>query len=254
MKLTQVAAQLFTCRDLCKDAAGLADTLSRLRKIGYTAVQVSGVAPLPDEELARIIADNGMTCFATHESSQVILDSPEKIIDRLRALDCKITAYPYPCDVDLSSRQSVDAMIAKLEHAAEVLAQAGQILCYHNHNLEFRKLDGKTILDLIYDGAAALQGEPDTYWVQYGGGDNVAWCRKLAGRLPIIHLKDYKTTAGNKPDLCEIGAGVLDFKSIIAAAEASGCEWFSIEQDTCPADPVDSLAQSFQYISGNLVY
>jgi sugar phosphate isomerase/epimerase len=136
-----------------------------------------------------------------------------------------------------------------------VLAQAGQILCYHNHNLEFRKLDGEVILDLIYRGTspAALQGEPDTYWIQYGGGDNIAWCKKLAGRLPIIHLKDYQTTSSNQPHWCEIGAGVLDFKTIIACAEAAGCQWFVVEQDTCPGDPVDSLAASFRYIREHLV-
>jgi len=255
MKITQVAAQLYTCRDTLKDAAGVVKTLTRLRKIGYTAVQASGIGPIPDEELARIFADTGLICCSTHESSAAILASPEKIIDRLRVLGCDITAYPFPDGFDLSSRESVDKLIAKLQHAGEVLAQAGKILCYHNHNAEFRKLDGKVLLDLIYDGTSrtALQGEPDTYWVQYGGGDNIAWCRRLAGRLPIIHLKDYMTTSENKPHYCEIGAGVLDFKGIVAAAEASGCKWFSIEQDTCPGDPVDSLAASFRYIQENLV-
>ena len=253
MKITQVAAQLYTCRDTLHDASGIAKTLTRLRKIGYTAVQASGLGPISYEEFARILADTGLSCPATHESCNDILDSPGKIVDLLRTLDCKITAYPYPADIDLSSRASVDGLIAKLQHAGEVLRQAGQVLCYHNHNHEFRKLGGKVILDLIYDGAPAVQGEPDTYWVQYGGGDNIAWCKKLAGRLPIIHLKDYYTTPGNTPAFCEIGAGVLDFKSIVAAAEASGCEWFIVEQDTCPGDPVDSLAQSFRYIQENLI-
>jgi sugar phosphate isomerase/epimerase len=255
MKLTQVAAQLYTCRDTLHDAAGIAKTLARLRQIGYTAVQASGLGPVPYEELKLIMADAGMLCCATHEPSKDILGAPEKVAERLHALGCNLTAYPYPSDIDLSSRAAVDDLIAKLGHAGEVLAQAGQVLCYHNHNHEFRKLDGQVILDLIYGGTSrtALQGEPDTYWIQYGGGDNIAWCSKLAGRLPIIHLKDYQTTSENKPMWCEIGAGVLDFKSIVAAAEASGCQWFVVEQDTCPGDPVDSLAQSFRYIREHLV-
>lgn len=255
MKLAQVAAQLYTCRDTLQDAAGIVKTLNRLRKIGYTAVQASGLGPISMQEFARILADTGMVCAATHEPSDEILNEPEKIVDRLRTLGCKLTAYPFPGGVDFSSRKNVDALIAKLQHAGEVIANAGQVLCYHNHNHEFRKLDGKTILDLIYEGTSrnALQGEPDTYWVQYGGGDNIAWCRKLAGRLPIIHLKDYQTSSENKPMWCEIGAGLLDFKSIIATAEASGCEWFAIEQDSCPGDPVDSLAMSFRYIEEHLV-
>ena len=254
MKISQVAAQLYTCRDTLQDAAGVAKTLHRLREVGYTAVQLSGLGQAVSySEFARMAADAGLLCCATHEDSNLILNTPEKVVENLNTVGCKLTAYPYPSNVDLASRKSVDDMIAKLQHAAEILAAAGQTLCYHNHNHEFRKLDGKTILDLIYDGAPAVQGEPDTYWIQYGGGDNVAWCRKLAGRLPMIHLKDYHTTASNAPAFCEIGAGVLDFESIIAEAETAGCQWFIVEQDTCPGDPVDSLAQSFRYIQQNLV-
>jgi sugar phosphate isomerase/epimerase len=253
MKLPQVAAQLYTCRDLIQDAKGLAATLARLREIGYQAVQASGVGPIPSKELGRIIADAGMVCCSTHEPADDILDSPAKVIDRLGALRCKITAYPFPRGIDFSSRETVDAWIAKLQNSADTLARAGLTLCYHNHNHEFRKLDGRVILDLIYEGAPAIRAELDTYWAQYGGGDVLAWCRKLAGRLPIMHLKDYQTTAENKPLWCEIGEGTLDFKAIIAAGDDGGCEWYAIEQDTCPGDPVESLAQSFRYVRDHLV-
>jgi sugar phosphate isomerase/epimerase len=253
MKLTQVAAQLYTCRDTLQDAPGIAKTLTRLRRIGYTAVQASGLGPISYKEFDRILADTGMDCCATHEGSGDILNSPDKVVERLRALRCKMTAYPFPQGIDFSSRKSVDAWIAKLQRAGEVLAHAGQTLCYHNHNHEFRKLDGRLILDLVYEGAPALEAELDTYWVQYGGGDIIAWCGKLVRRLPIIHLKDYQTTSGNEPLWCEIGSGVLDFKSIIAAAEKAGCDWFVVEQDTCPGDPVDSLAASYRYIEEHLV-
>jgi len=39
----------------------------------------------------------------------------------------------------------------------------------------------------------------------------------------------------------------------IAAAKASGCEWFIVEQDSCPGDPFDSAKLSFDYIKANLV-
>ena len=56
----------------------------------------------------------------------------------------------------------------------------------------------------------------------------------------------------NQPVMCEIGSGNLDFRRIVAAAETSGCEWFIVEQDTCPGDPVDSLAKSYDYIVNNI--
>lgn len=255
MKLAQVAAQLYTCRDLLKTPAGIADTLRRVRAIGYTAVQVSGMGPIAEEELVRILDGEGLTCCATHEPPKTILDSPEKVVERLRKLDCRITAYPNPAGVTISDHASVENLIKKLAHSGSVLRKAGQILCYHNHQHEFHRLNGSTVLDMIYDRTPPedLQGEPDTYWVQFGGGDNVALCEKLKGRLPILHLKDYMITAESKIQLCEIGAGNLNFRKIIAAAEAAGCRWFVVEQDVCPGDPVDSLAQSFAYIRDHLV-
>jgi sugar phosphate isomerase/epimerase len=255
MNITQVAANLYTCRDLLKTPPEIAKTLKRLRAVGYTAVQVSGVGPIEAEALNEILSGEGLVCCATHAASQEILDAPEAVVEHLNKLHCKITAYPCPVGVDFDNREMVYGWIAKLQRAGQVLHEAGQILCYHNHSHEFRKLDGKRILELIYDGTSAdvLQGEPDTYWIQYGGGDCVEWCEKLKGRLPIIHLKDYQITAENKPHYCELGAGNLNFKKIIAAAEQAGCEWFIVEQDTCPGDPVHSLAQSFRYIQENLI-
>jgi sugar phosphate isomerase/epimerase len=51
----------------------------------------------------------------------------------------------------------------------------------------------------------------------------------------------------------EIGRGNLEFPAIIAAAQAGGCQWFIVEQDTCPGDPFDSLQISFDYIQSHLV-
>lgn len=255
MKITQVGAQLYTCRDLLKTPADIADTLKKIRQIGYTAVQVSGMGPIAEEELAKILEGEGLTCCATHENGAKILNETQSVIDRLAKLKCAITAYPFPAGVDMASTASVDALIAGLDAAGAKMAAAGQILCYHNHNHEFRKLEGTTILERIFAKTSPmhLQGEPDTYWVQYGGGDCVAWCERLTRRMPIIHLKDYMTNDQNQHQLCEIGVGNLDFKKIIPAAEKAGCRWFVVEQDTCPGHPLDSLAKSFRYIQEHLL-
>ena len=252
MKITQLAVQLYTCRDLLQDAAGVSKTLRRLRAIGYTAVQASGITCVSEAEFNQMLGDHGLVCCATHEPSAQILNDPAKVLAHLQALGCNLTSYPFPEGVDLANAAAVHAWIASLRKAGEIFAEAGVTLTYHNHNHEFRKVDGSVILDLIYSGTT-LEAELDTYWVQYGGGSIVEWCRKLHGRLPIIHLKDYRTNAENKPELCEIGGGVLNFKDIITAAENAGCKWFAVEQDTCPGDPVDSLAQSFRYIQENLL-
>lgn len=255
MKLSQVAAQFYTVREHCKTAADLAATAKKVRALGYTAAQLSGLGPIPEEEIVAIMRGEGLTICATHEPSARILDEPEAVIDRLRKLGCKLTAYPFPRDVDFGNPEHVRALVRKLDAAGARLRAAGLTLGYHNHGIEFVPFEGAPVLDYIYAHTSPqnVVGEIDTYWIHYGGGDVVEWCRKLRGRLPFIHLKDYTFTRENKPTFCEIGLGTLPFKKIIAEAEASGCEWFIVEQDTCPGSPFDSLKISFDYIKAQLV-
>lgn len=255
MKIEQVAVQMYTLRDHLKTPEDYDATLARVAEIGYKSVQISGPRPISPSEIAGLCRKHKLSINSTHESSDEILENPEQVVANLRDFGCTFTAYPYPRGVDFASRESVDALIDGLNRAGKVLADAGFVLCYHNHNHEFRKLGNEVILDRIFrkTDPAYLQGEPDTYWVQYGGGNPEAYCRRLKNRLPLLHLKDYATNAENKHEFSEIGAGVLDFKAIIQAAEASGCKWFIVEQDVCPGSPFDSLAQSFRYIRDHLV-
>lgn len=254
MKIHQVAAQLYTVRDHLKTPADIAASLKKVRAIGYQAVQLSGLGPIPEADLVQLCRDNGLTICATHEDSQKILNEPAAVVDRLKKFGTQITAYPYPGGINFSTLASVKDFAHRLNAAGKVLHDEGLVLCYHNHHIEFQRLAGKPVLEIIYaeTDPRYLQGEPDTYWVQNGGGDPVAWCTRLTGRLPIIHLKDYTVLPDNKVTFCEIGNGNLNWKRIIAAAEAAGCQWFAVEQDTCPGDPFDSLRQSFDFIRANL--
>jgi sugar phosphate isomerase/epimerase len=255
MKLSQVALQLYTLRAHCKTPADIRSTLQRVKSMGYPAVQASGLGPIEPAELRAMLDDEGLVLCATHEDSTLIRQQPEKVVEKLQQLGCKYTAYPFPRDIDWSKPGDVDSLITDLNRAGAMLREAGQVLTYHNHAIELIPWQGATALDYIYGqtNPRHLQAEIDTYWIQYGGGDPVAWCRKLKGRLPLLHLKDYTITTENKPSFASIGAGNLNWPAIIAAAEESGCEWFIVEQDTTPGDPFDAVAQSLEYIRANLV-
>lgn len=250
MIASQIVAQLYTVRDYIQNPADIAKSLKKVRDIGYRAVQVSGMGPIPEAELKAILDGEGLVCCATHEGAERILNEPQAIVDRLNALDCQHTAYPHPANVDLSNLAGVDALAARLNTAGKLLHSRGLTLSYHNHHIEFRKVGGQTILSRLMQMTDPhyLQLELDTYWAQYGGGDPVEWCIQSKGRLPLLHLKDYEIGEDNQPHFASIGRGNLDWQRIILAAEASGCQWFIVEQDTCPGDPFDSLQQSYEYL------
>ena len=254
MHISQVAVQLYTLRDHCRTPADIATTLKRVAAIGYQAVQVSGIGPIAEDELVAIARGEGLVLCATHEPGDVILNEPARVVDRLARLGCRYTAYPYPSGIDFQNPADLDRLITGLDAAGALLRQHGQTLCYHNHALEFARVGDQSILELIYARTAAenLQGEIDTYWVQAGGDDPVKWCRRLHGRLPLLHLKDLARNAEGQPVFAEVGHGTLDIAGIIAAAEESGCEWFIVEQDTCPGDPFASIQLSFEYLRDHI--
>jgi sugar phosphate isomerase/epimerase len=254
MLLRQVALQCYTIRAHCQTAPEFAESMRRVRQIGYPAVQISGIGPIESAEVRRICDGEGLAICATHEPGATIVNDPQAVVDRLGTLGCRFTAYPYP-HIPYDSASTLKSVARQLNAAGEVLRRAGMTLAYHNHAIEFRKFDDRTSLDILYSemDPALVNAELDTYWVQAGGGDPVAWCARLAGRLSLLHMKDYAIDADHKPAMAEVGSGNLDFPRIATTAESSGCKWFIVEQDHGFTDAFDAAAKSFRYVKERLV-
>lgn len=253
MKTEQIAAQLYTVRDFLKTPEDIAATLKKVKDIGYQAVQISALAPIEAPVLKKMLADNGLKCCSSHiHPAAVVLNEPEKAIDYLKEIDCPTLAIP-SLPPDYRTLDGYKRFAHEASEAGRKMRDAGLILMYHNHRFEFQKYGGKTGLDIIYDESdpECLQGEIDTYWIQAGGGDPVAWCARLKNRLPVVHYKDM-TVIDNKEIMCEIGQGNLDFHAITKACDESGTQWFAVEQDVCPGDPFESLKISFDYMKSSL--
>ena len=252
----EIAVTLYNLREYCKDEAGLAKTLEFLRKIGYRSIQISAV-PLEAEVIRRQLDANGMICCATHESADMILKDTEKLAEKLAILGCDYTA--------LGSAPSLYVSHEGMKHLGEEMSKAGKILSkygvklgYHNHSFEFNRCgQDKTLLQALFDNSDPkyLYSELDVQWVARGGGSPAAWIRKLAGRIDVIHFKDFTIRAGQNgfwdavPTLCEIGYGNLDWVEIVKACRETGVRTFSIEQDSpFPGRAIfDSMRMSFEY-------
>lgn len=250
MKKSRIAAQLYTLRDYLKTPGGVDRSFARLRQIGFEAVQVSGVAAEP-AAVKKYADANGLTICATHEGGDMILNSPDQVIEKLNLYDCRHTAYPCPFEYQVIDRATTVEFAQALNVSAKKLAAAGKTLSYHNHNLEFRKIDGRRIIDLIGENAPDVKLEIDTYWVQMGGCDPVEYVKRYSGRQTIFHLKDFGVVYPRTSIMVPVGSGNLDWGKIIPAAEKAGVEWFIIEQDTCQKNEFDSLQDSFNYLVEN---
>jgi sugar phosphate isomerase/epimerase len=253
MQISQVAAQLYTVRHHLTSPASFADAIRRLKKMGYPAVELVLSDKVTEKESQQICLDEGVTIAAVHVAGSVLLSHAEDIAEMLERIGTRIAVYAYPTGIDLTSRLEVERLASRLEQSAQVLNRAGFVLAYHNHAVEFHRIQGELALDIIQQTAPSLAFELDTYWVQYGGGNVERWIRALKGKLATLHLKDYGFDLHHDaPFMAEVGYGNLDMPGLVAAAEEAGAQWFVVEQDETPGDPFVSLQKSLEYLQTNV--
>ncbi|MBM4045275.1 MAG: sugar phosphate isomerase/epimerase [Planctomycetes bacterium] len=241
-----VGAQLYTVRDFCKTLPDIAETAKKVAQMGYTAVQLSGFPAVDPKEVAKIMAGEGLTVAATHFGWDRFLKALDGLIEEHRIYGCKHLAIG-GLGAEYRNADGVKRFLDELAPVAEKLATHGMDFSYHNHNHELARYGQKTWLAMLYEQGDPkhLKAELDTYWIQAGGGDPVAWIRKCAGREPLLHLKDMCVTPSREQRFAEIGEGNLNWPDILQAADQGGVEYYLVEQDQCyERKPFESLAIS----------
>jgi sugar phosphate isomerase/epimerase len=247
MSHPKLAAQLYTVRDYTRTAKDFRASIKKVADIGYTAVQVSGIGPIPHKEVKAITDEFGLTICITHVGFDYLQNDTEAAIAQHKLWNCpNVAVGSMPGPYREGGLESFKQFARDATEVGRKLADAGLTFSYHNHSFEFVRFGGRTGLDVIYEESDPryLQAEIDTYWVQHGGGDSIAWIKKMAGRMPVIHFKDMVMYEGQQT-MAEIGEGNLNWPGIIEACEETGVEWYAIEQDRCLRNPFESLKISY---------
>ncbi len=258
---SKLAVQMYTIRDFTQTAEGLAESLEKIRAIGYEAVQFSSVAAVESAtpevstaELAHMLTDNGLKCIATHRGWDALLHRTEDEIAFHQALGCDYVAIGgLPGGYGERGAEGYRKFIADAVPVVAKLKAAGIRFGYHNHDFEFRRSgEGQgTLYDiLVQEGGTDLMLEIDVYWVQHAGANPARLLRENAGRVPVIHLKDKEVVVKDGPIMAAIGEGNMDWDGILAAGADAGVAWYCVEQDVCRRDAFDCLRSSYAYLSG----
>jgi len=95
-------------------------------------------------------------------------------------------------------------------------------------------------------GAAACPwvSEADVFGRKPAGEDPQAMIEKLAGRVKLLHLKDFAEDG----KMTDVGSGTLDFPALIAAGRAAGVEHMFVEHDFPPKPYWPSVEASVGYL------
>jgi len=243
MRKLTIGLQLYTLRDYCKNPKDIAQTLKKVREIGYRVVQLSALGPIDIKELKNILDSNGLYACSTHTSYERLLNQLNKVIEEHKILGAEAIMCP-GLPRELHNPEGYLKVAKELAKVIDKAKKNNLIVGYHNHSTELEKYNGKTGLEIILEACPSLEAEIDTYWVQHGGGDPVLWIQKYSGRVSEVHVKDFGIK-NNQQIMAPIGEGNLNWPKILDACEKAGSRYCLVEQDTCQIDPFESAKISF---------
>lgn len=269
MKKGLIGIQMSTIKDKIGEL-GAYGTLKACAELGYHCVEVSQIPMTPEnvDGMKKACDEFGIkiaACSAALEPmapgmpGEFLTTDFDKIVADCKTLNCdmlRIGMLPLTC---MGSREKALEFVKKADEMALKLKEQGIDLYYHNHHVEFVKYDGQYLLDIIKDTTQHMGFELDIHWIQRGGENPVEYVKKYAGRIRLLHLKDYRIGEVKMPDgafdpkvfmeafsniveFAEVGEGNLPIRECIEAGLEGGSEYFLIEQDTTYGrDPFESL-------------
>jgi len=249
MERIPVGLQLYTVRqELAEDPNA---TIKAVAEMGYEGVEGGAPSGMSNKEFVALLDECGLGLAGSGVGLAQLRDSLQKVIDRCGELGTNTLMTGIGGDLRQAGGDW-KRVVAELGDACARAAEAGLRILYHNHAFEFEtKVDGMYGLDYIFATipANAIQAELDTYWVKTGGEDPVAYIKKYAGRLPLLHIKDRAAPPDDeKCPFAEVGQGILDWDGIFAASEQAGVEWYLVEQDRWVRPPMESARMSIEYL------
>jgi len=241
----KVGVQLYTLRDFTKTAKETAETLRKVKEMGYNYVQVSAVdEPKDVKELKKLLDDNGLIAVSTHTGYEAIVKETDKVIEEHKILGCEAIVCP-GLPMELHNKEGYIKVGKDFSKVIGKIKENGLILAYHNHGIEFERYEGKIGLEILMENCPELEAEIDTYWVQYGGGDPAYWIERFKNRVSEIHLKDMGIIK-NKQVMPPIGEGNLNWERITEACNKAKVKYCLVEMDTPTIEPFEALRVSLE--------
>ena len=254
-----VGLQLYTLRDqLPKDLEG---TLKKVAELGYTEVETFGYGDgkffgKSPKDFRALLKSLGLTAVSGHYMTGNTMPAMKgtlknewrMAVDHAAELGQKymMCAFLFP-----DERKTADAYkrhAALFNEAAEVCKKNNIQFGYHNHDFEFKTVDGQIPYDILLKETdpKAVKMELDLYWVSFAGKDPVDLFKQSPGRFPLWHMKDMEKSESRA--FAEVGTGSINFQRLLDNQKLAGLQHFFVEQDVCKRPPLESIAISIQNV------
>jgi sugar phosphate isomerase/epimerase len=266
-----VGVQLFTVmKEIDQDLNG---TLKKIADLGYKEIESAfsmkgGFYGLKPKEFNSLLNSMGLSWKSHHvigapfkmppdakplvdaDGKPIVIPPMRNLKENHQALVDEVAEggvkYLVCANIPTYTGAELNDAISILTKTGEACKKAGVTFCYHNHDAEFKDVEGKRPFDQFASqiNADVMKFELDLGWATKAGADPVELFKKHPGRFPLWHVKDFES---GFEKIVPVGKGIVDYKRIFANAKTAGMKHFFIEHDM-PANAFESLAASITYV------
>jgi sugar phosphate isomerase/epimerase len=239
-----VGLELYSVRDeLKKDLTG---TLQGVAQMRYQCVEF--YAPYYQwtldyaKQVRKELDSLNLRCYSTHNGLDALKPHGiNKAIELNQAIGAHYIVLAHPGD-DVKQPEDWRRIADLLNQANQTMTRQGLHAGYHNHEAEWRPVDGKKPLEILAastDKSVMLQLDVGT--CLEAGSDPVEWVETNPGRIRSMHCKDWSPEKGYK---VLFGQGTAPWKKLFAAAESKGgIEFYLIEQEGSDYSEMETAAR-----------
>ncbi|MGD1101042.1 MAG: TIM barrel protein, partial [Terriglobia bacterium] len=196
---------------------------------GYAKAGFGPLVKMKAAEIRRMIHGAGLGCESCHVQFRELKESLDDTVAYAQELGLKqmiVPTFGLRPDATMADwAQAAD----ELNKLGEQTHKAGIQLGFHNHNHEFKEIDGV----LIYD-ELMKKLDPKLVKMQFQvavislGYEAATYLTKYPGHFISLHLVDWSTA---EKKTVPIGKGSIDWKKLFAAAKTGGIKNYFVEMD-----------------------
>ena len=281
--MNNLAVQQIMIGTACKDEKTTLSTLKRIKRAGYDGIELNlfmientpfivrmltKMAGMPVGKGANIcwpdmLKESGLKATSLHADLGSLENRIEEVITKACKLDTDKIVITGMYRFDYSNYDNVKDLVKRLDKVGARLRESNLQLLYHNHNVEFLKIDNKyTAYEMILNDTNPdlVKIEFDSYWPAEAGVDVIPLMEQLGERLVLYHINDRGTRLKKVPitpilksDSIELGYGNMPLKRILGLDCIKNVDAIILEshRNWVNNNPIESLEKSIAFLQEN---
>ena len=281
--MNNLAVQQIMIGSACKDEKTTLSTLKRIKQVGYDGIELNlfmiestpfivrlltKMAGMPVGKGANIywpdmLKESRLKATSLHADLGSLENRIDEVISKARELDTNKIVITGMYRFDYGNYDDVKSLAKRLDKVGARLHESDLQLLYHNHNVEFLKVDNKyTAYEMILKDTDPdlVKVEFDSYWPAEAGVDFIPLMEQLGERLVLYHINDRGTRLKKVPitpilksDSIELGHGNMPLKRILGLDCIKNVDAIILEshRNWVNNNPIESLEESIAFLQEN---